>query len=288
MRKEHEESCNGECTLARNMPVTALYRSSTLSVFDYRCTAGPADLPYAESHANYSVAYVRKGSFGLRTRGQTHDLVAGSLMVGYPGDEYTCTHEHHGCGDECLSFQFSSDFIESLGGPTEPWRAGAVPPLAEMMVLGEMDQGLDEMGFVFVSRFLSLFSSKQAKKRNPSAADRRRAVEAALWLDEHSAEDIDLERAAAEAGFSPFHFLRVFSKTLGVTPHQYLIRSRLRRAARLLAAEDLPVTEVALEVGYADLSNFVRSFHRAAGKSPRAFRKLSKLSKSARAERRIG
>ena len=258
------------------MSATALFRSSTLTVYDYRCSAGPADRPYAESHSNYSVAYVRKGSFGLKARGATHDLVAGSLMVGHPGDEYMCTHDHHACGDECLSFQFSPAFVESLGGPTAPWRAGAVPPLAEMMVLGEMNRGWDELGLVFVARFLSLFSNKQPEKRNVSAADRRRAVEAALWIDAHSSEDVSLERAAAQAGLSPFHFLRVFSAALGVTPHQYLVRSRLRRAARLLADDERAVTDIALDVGFADLSNFVRSFHRAAGVSPRGFRKAAR------------
>ena len=59
---------------------------------------------------------------------------------------------------------------------------------------------------------------------------------------------------------------------LGVTPHQYLVRSRLRHAARLLADDDRPITDVALDVGFGDLSNFVRTFHRAAGVSPRRFR----------------
>ena len=83
-------------------------------------------------------------------------------------------------------------------------------------------------------------------------------------------EEIDLEQAAAQADISPFHFLRLFSNVLGVTPHQYLVRSRLRHAARLLADDDRSVTDVAYDVGFGDLSNFVRTFHRAAGVSPRA------------------
>ena len=86
-------------------------------------------------------------------------------------------------------------------------------------------------------------------------------------------EPIDLEDAAAQADISPFHFLRLFSDVLGVTPHQYLVRSRLRHAARLLADDDRPVTDVAYDVGFGDLSNFVRTFHRAAGVSPLRFRR---------------
>jgi AraC family transcriptional regulator len=75
---------------------------------------------------------------------------------------------------------------------------------------------------------------------------------------------------------SPFHFLRLFTNVLGVSPHQYLVRSRLRRAARLLVGREKTVTEVALDVGFADLSNFVRTFRRAAGVSPGAFRQMAR------------
>ena len=63
---------------------------------------------------------------------------------------------------------------------------------------------------------------------------------------------------------------------LGVTPHQYLVRSRLRHAARLLADDDSAVTDIAYDVGFGDLSNFVRTFHRAAGVSPTQFRQASR------------
>lgn len=267
------------------MAATTLFRGERLSVLDYRCTLGPADRPFVESHRNYSLSYVRKGSFGCRARGESHDLVAGALMVGYPGDEYMCTHDHHDCGDECLSFQLAPELVEALEGPAGPWRRGAVPPLPGLMVLGELaqaaaagrsDVGLDETGLLFAARFLETLSGDQAKKRSASPADRRRAVEAALWIEAHAQEAIGLEAAARVAGLSPFHFLRVFSRVLGVTPHQYLVRSRLRRAARLLAEEARSITDVALEAGFADLSNFVRSFHRTAGVTPREFRRAAK------------
>ena len=249
-------------------------------MYDYRCGYGPHDKPFVESHSRYSLAYVRKGSFGLEARGRKYDLVAGSLMVGYPGDEYMCTHEHHRCGDECLSFQLTPEAVDGLGGDADAWRAGVVPPLAELMVLGELAQsavdgrnglGLDEIGLVFASRFMRLLGKARPRELRISAADRRRAVEAALWIDEHCREDIDLQATAARADLSPFHFLRIFSKALGVTPHQYLVRSRLRRAARLLAEKERSVTDIAFDVGFADLSNFTRTFHRAAGVSPARF-----------------
>ena len=106
-----------------------------------------------------------------------------------------------------------------------------------------------------------------------------------MWISTHSQQDIALEHAASQVGLSPFHFLRLFTRVLGVSPHQYLVRSRLRHAARLLADGDRPVTDVALDVGFADLSNFVRTFHRAAGVSPRIFRQAAR--KGLKTERKI-
>jgi AraC-like DNA-binding protein len=263
---------------------TTLLQRKSISVSDFRCTAGPGDKPFAEAHRCHSISYVRKGSFGLRCRGKFQELVAGSVLIGHPGDEYTCTHEHV-CGDECLSFFLGPELVEAIGDSSANWQIGSAPPLGELMVLGELAQaaangnsdiGLDEIGQMLASRFVDMVSGKPRKAGPDAARDRRRAVETALWIDANSHRDIDLEDAAAQAGISPFHFLRLFTGVLGVTPHQYLLRSRLRHAARRLAHDDSPITDIAYDVGFGDLSNFVRTFHRAAGASPLRFRQASK------------
>ena len=72
-----------------------------------------------------------------------------------------------------------------------------------------------------------------------------------------------------------YHFLRSFKAVTGVTPHQWLLRARLRSAAERLATTKTPVTEVALRVGFEDLSNFTRSFRAEFGASPREFRQAA-------------
>ena len=267
------------------MAATMLLQSGSISVSDYRCTAGPNDAPFAEQHQCHSISYVRKGSFGCHTRGRQHELIAGAVLVGHPGDEYICTHKHHVCGDECLSFFLSDELVETIGGRRNIWQSGSVPPLPELMVIGELAQavsdgrsdiGLDEAGHLFTSRFVAIVSGQRRKPTQGSARDRSRAVEAALWIDANGHRSIELDDAAAEAGLSPFHFLRLFSSVLGVTPHQYLVRSRLRHAARLLPDRERAITDIAFDVGFGDLSNFVRTFHRAAGVSPRGFRQAVK------------
>jgi AraC-like DNA-binding protein len=266
------------------MDATTLLTTPSMTVSEFRCDAGPDDASFAECRTGHSIAYVRAGSFGCHCRAGFFELVAGSMLVGAPGEEYTCTHEHV-AGDVCLSFFLSDDLVDALGGRRDVWQVGATPPLPELMVLGELaqtaadgnsDLGLDELGQILAGRFVDVVSGKTRKPTTPTARDRRRAVEAALWIDANSHAEVDLEQAARQAGLSPFHFLRLFSSVLGVTPHQYLVRSRLRHAARLLTDDDIAVTDIAYDVGFGDLSNFVRTFHRAAGVSPTKFRQASK------------
>jgi AraC-like DNA-binding protein len=260
-----------------------VFCSSDISIVDYRCTLGPGNRPFAEVHKCFSLAYVRKGSFGCRTQGRDFELVAGSILVGHPGNEYICSHDHHVCGDECLSFQFAPDLVDALGA-TKAWRAAALPPLASLIVAGELaqaaveqksDLGPDEAGMMLAAKFAAT-TSEISSGEELTARDRRRAVAAALWIGEHAHEPVDLAKTARLADLSPFHFLRSFAKTLGVTPHQYLVRCRLKRAARLLTERERAITDVAFDCGFNDLSNFIRTFRRAAGMSPRAFRNAAK------------
>lgn len=267
------------------MQTAALVPSGPIRVLKYVCSATPDTTPFAEEHGGYSLSFVQSGSFGYHCRGQSFELVAGSALVGFPGDEFVCTHEHRAGGDQCLCFQLSPSVVESLGAAPALWQSRGVPPLSELMVLGQLaqavargqsDLGLDEIGIWFSARFLSVACDRAQRPLPSSARDRKRAVAAARWIESRAEQALDLAGGAREAGLSPYHFLRVFSRVLGVTPHQYLVRTRLRRAAELLSEQERPITQLALEVGFADLSNFIRTFQRAAGVSPSAFRKLAR------------
>jgi len=174
---------------------------------------------------------------------------------------------------------------DEIGGGTRPWESGALPPIAELIAWGELASSasrrtrgprIDEIGTAFAAKVVDVVAGRRRPSPGPRPADRRRAIESAHWIEANAAQDIDLQSLAQRARLSVYHYLRVFSSVVGATPHQYLLRCRLRHAARLLADEDRSVTDIALDVGYADLSNFVRSFTRAAGVSPRAYRRASR------------
>ncbi|MCM3904507.1 MAG: AraC family transcriptional regulator [Pyrinomonadaceae bacterium] len=86
-------------------------------------------------------------------------------------------------------------------------------------------------------------------------------------------QDLTLKEIASASYLSPFHFVRVFKKLTGTTPHAYLASIRTSRAQLLLAEPNLSITEISLRVGYSSPSHFTKAFRQATGLTPRAFRK---------------
>jgi AraC family transcriptional regulator len=91
------------------------------------------------------------------------------------------------------------------------------------------------------------------------------------YIEEHLGGSIGLAELAAIARVSRFHFTRLFKRSTGLTPMAYVERSRIRQAQVLLKMAELPLSEIALVVGFADQSHFTRRFHRHVGFTPAAF-----------------
>jgi AraC family transcriptional regulator len=93
------------------------------------------------------------------------------------------------------------------------------------------------------------------------------------YIRDHAGKDLTLDVLAREAGFSPYHFARLFRNTTGETPHQYVRRERLAHARRLLESSELSLAEVAVESGFGDQSYFTRVFKGALRVTPAVYRR---------------
>lgn len=89
------------------------------------------------------------------------------------------------------------------------------------------------------------------------------------YINEHLHQDVQLIELAALAQMSPYHFLRLFKQSMGVTPHQYILQRRIERAKCLLQHGELSIAEVAASVGFCDQSHFTRYFKRVVGVTPK-------------------
>jgi AraC family transcriptional regulator len=92
------------------------------------------------------------------------------------------------------------------------------------------------------------------------------------FVQAHLDQDLSLEALAQQAGFSAYHFARLFRQTTGESPHQFVLRQRIERAQRLLKQSGVPLAHVALESGFANQSHLTQVFKRHLGVTPRAYR----------------
>ncbi len=98
----------------------------------------------------------------------------------------------------------------------------------------------------------------------------KRIVQAKLFIDNNSADNIDLDKISNEAYFSKFHFIRLFKKIYGKTPHEYLTRVRLEKAKQLLS-KGMAISEVCASIGFESVTSFSGKFKIVYGETPGSY-----------------
>jgi len=255
-----------------------------------RCGLGPDDKPYPERHHGWCIALVRRGAFAYRGADRIRELRAGWLLLGRDGVEFECSHPACG-GDDCTAIHIDGALLEDVRAATplggrDPFPVSVLPPVPR--VAGELaaaDRALragatidtDALAMTVVAAVLRACGAEPPRAREPSRRDRERVAAALDAIDARPDEPWPLGELAALVDASPFHFARAFRAIVGTTPHRYLIAARLRRAAMLLLDTRRPVTTIAYEVGFGDLSNFVHTFRREMGATPRDYRSRGSL-----------
>ena len=91
-------------------------------------------------------------------------------------------------------------------------------------------------------------------------------------IDAHIEKRISVDALASLANLSVCYFVRAFKQSVGVTPHDYLIRRRVERTMELLSGTEMSLSEIALAAGFADQSHCARRFRQHVGMSPRDYR----------------
>ncbi len=256
------------------------------TVADVLCTSGPKDRPFEEQHARVSIAIVAAGTFQYRSSSGRAVMTPGSILLGTAGGAFECGHEH-AAGDRCLAFQYDESYFETLAGGLLPTHAKAsfgtnrIPPVRNTSRLiaqalagltGGANVSWEEISTAVAGQAV-LLSARASDGRGEPLSAEARVTKAVRRIDHEPDGELSLGALASDAGLSPFHFLRVFERITGVTPHQYLLRARLRRAAMCLRSERAKVLDVALDSGFSDLSNFSRSFRAEFGMGPRDYRR---------------
>jgi AraC-like DNA-binding protein len=258
---------------------------------DVVCTAGPQDRPFEERHRDFCIAVVAEGTFRYRSRQGTAMLSPGALLLGNQGTCFECGHEH-GVGDRCISFHYEPEFLERVwsgvpGAKRLAFHRSELPPSLKRAPLAAAAEAArdtcDRAAFEEAAVGLAgAAASALSGSDNPAAlsvSDEKRIGRAVRRIEAAADEEITLGALADEARLSPYHFLRSFRRVAGMTPYQYVLKTRLHRAAVRLRTSNDPVAAIAYDAGFGDLSTFNRRFRRVMGASPVAYRKAASSAK---------
>ncbi len=255
------------------------------SLHEVVCHAGPSDRPFEERHDGFSVSAVVGGNFTYRSDSGRQLLYPGALLLGNNGSCFECGHAH-GIGDRCISLNVHEEQFREISAaatsssrfrfsaPSLPPSPKALPIIAHMEALSCAPSSLrsDELALRVIERVIALMASDRHAPAAPSGRETRRVIEAIRLVESDAARPLELREMAAVAGMSKYHFLRVFRRLTGMTPHSYLISARLRRAALALASSRRPVIAIALDAGFGDLSTFNKTFRAVFGLTPTQYR----------------
>jgi AraC family transcriptional regulator len=252
---------------------------------EFICRAGPSDRPFEERHDGFSISTVVEGSFSYRSDAGLGLLYPGALLLGNSGKCFECGHQHS-VGDRCISVRFREDLfgeIAASAAATGRFRFSApnLPPSAKLLPIVALLEALslhtspsrtEELAIRLVERLIGAMADGRPSPGATNARETRRIVEAIRFIESDVARPLQLQDLAAIAGMSKYHFLRVFRRLVGMTPYQYLISARMRRAALELASTRRPVLAIALDSGFGDLSTFNNRFRGTFGATPTKYR----------------
>ncbi|MEQ1753520.1 MAG: AraC family transcriptional regulator [Micropepsaceae bacterium] len=255
------------------------------SIEDVICRSGPADRRFEERHSRVSIAAVISGSFRYRCDAGSELLHPGALLLGNPGSCFECGHEHSR-GDRCIAFHMDVTMFEEMSSSVTgtakfrfprammPAMPELLPTLVEIEALAGATRDLAAQSLVvrLAERVGETFVGKQARRSSLGAGEEKRISAALHHLESRASEDVDLDLLAGIACMSKYHFLRVFRRITGVTPYKYLLGLRMRQAALALRGTNKPVSAVAFDAGFGDLSTFNHRFKQTFGATPTAFR----------------
>ncbi len=199
------------------------------------------------------------------------DLIGETIEMWLDGDRLSrLSHEHGGPSriDFDLHDRRNDPVIVDIAARVRQVLCAPFPSRERLSALG------DELGAHYLAAYEGLANVNPPALRPLDAVRLRRVLD---YLEAHLGDTTSIDRLAAVAALSPFHFARAFKAATGASPHGYLLRRRMDRAATLFRSTNLPVADVAQRVGFASLPHFRSQFRRHWSAGPGEFSRLTRL-----------
>ncbi len=263
-------------------PLMRLFaQGGSWSVAEYICSAGPGDPSFEETHETFTIAAVVEGSFRYTADTGASLLHSGGLLLGNFGACFECGHDHSR-GDRCIAIHLSPDYFAEVsasasGRANYRFRTSMLPAgpgslswvaRAQSVVARNDAFEIDETVIELLETVIAVSSGETPGRQSVSATDERRISAALHLIEDNFSGTVNLDGLASSAAMSKYHFVRTFRRITGTTPYQYVLALRMRQAAIRLVSSSAPISEIAFDAGFGDLSTFISQFRRQFGEAP--------------------
>ncbi len=231
-------------------------------------------------HNRFCIGIVLKGARVIYCGGISTKIPEDSLFVINPGESHTCKsgHEGHSYFTVCIEAESMKTSASQITG-----KESAIPYFKNVLLC---DKELVSEIRRFISLVVNTCSSLERESvlssflstlimrygNEPPAPRQTSSHEGAIeraceFIRMYYSQDLLLKQLSREACLSPFYFQRLFLENTGISPHEYVIQFRIKKAQELLA-KGHSIAGVALDTGFVDQSHFTRSFKRVTGITP--------------------
>lgn len=240
------------------------------------------DIPSAwdVSYNKTAIGVVLSGCFEYRASNGTITGVPGSIIFGNPCESFVARHSGR-TANRRLVLWYDSSFVEGIAAALHLDSArfpcvGLPPGRTASTVFAQLqsivrNNDLEESVNLVVTALTA--RDQHSATISISEPDRRRIMSAVRHIEANHSEPCTVDELAKACGMNRYRFMRTFKDVIGQTVNQYVISARLRQAVLRLRSSNEPISDVALGVGFNDISHFNASFRAAFGTAPRQMRR---------------
>lgn len=236
-------------------------------------------------HDDFGIGVIQKGALGFNYRGKLNVAYEGTINVVNPGEVHN-GYEINRKRWSYRSFYFKPKFLKSLlEGATNkayiPFFFDGViddPHFAKELITLHIDSEtkncspfeLESRLVVLMTEFIQRFSDRRIID-NKSLFETKRMNLVIDYINQYYNTELDLNSLAKLVHLTPYHFIRIFSKHTGLTPHAYVKQIRVLKAKKFLES-GMTISETALLTGFTDQPHFSNQFKKSTGYTPGKYR----------------
>ena len=251
-------------------------------VREERSVSTGLNVPAEYQYGTAGIGFVMAGWFDYRGHAGAATCVPGTLLFA-SRDEYFSVNHLDSSGTRRLVAWYDNAFLEQIaeayGLDSAEFRAMAVPPgkrasnaFAWMRTMAAGSDDTEDAACSLAAAALTANESRHDGQA-PSPRERQRILSAVRHVGEFYCEPCPVDVLARISGFSRFRFMRMFKAVTGQSVNQYVINTRLNAAVARLIETKASISEIALQIGFNDISYFNACFRTAFACSPRQLRK---------------